>query len=292
MDSLQNLIEGLAQFGRTSETFYRQVAEVFRHDHATVAFAGEQECDESWFLKVAARAAGEIAGGPPIAFPLTVDPARFDFDGPPQAPPPLELREGAGPADLAGLLLETELTEWNMVYTALFAVLRERQGPYHQAVVRLQQHLRRAELFLDTLPLSPEQRRRMTELPTIWRERILVVDDDPTVRVLLETILQEEGTVDAAPDGWSGLEKVRENYYALIVSDIQMPRMDGIAFYREAARQFEGIGNRFLFFSSAVEGETAAFIKSQELAYLDKPTRLAAIRRQAQQILRRQAAPC
>lgn len=292
MNSLQQVIDGLEDFGQTSELFYRRVAEVFHNDLAIVAFAREQLCDESWFRKVAARAAETLAGERPVSFPLTVGPSRYSFEVRPEMVGPVELRDGTDLAGLAEFLIDTELTEWNMVYTLLFAVLRERSGPFHQAVVRLQHHLHRAELFLGTLPLTPEQHKRIKEIPTVWRERILVVDDDPTVRMFLETILQEEGTVDSVADGWSGLEKVRENYYALIVTDIEMPRMNGIAFYREAARQFEGIGSRFLFFSGAVDGENADFIKRQELAYLDKPTRLGVLREQAQRILRRQAAPC
>lgn len=292
MDSLQQSIDGLENFGKASELFYQQVADVFRDDLTIVAFAREQFCDEAWFRKVAAQAAEALADGPPLSLPLTIGPTGCSFETQSKATCPGELRAGTDLAGLAELLIDAEITEWNMVYTMLFAVLHERRGPFHQAVVRLQQHLRRAELFLETLPLSREQRRRIAELPTIWRERILVVDDDPTVRMFLETILQEEGTVDAVQDGWFGLEKVRENYYALIVSDIQMPRMDGLAFYREAARQFEGIGSRFLFFSGSVEGENADFIARQQLAYLNKPTRLAVIRQQAQLILRRQSAPC
>jgi CheY-like chemotaxis protein len=292
MNSLQQLTAGLEEFGQASEAFYQLVAEVFADDFVIVAFAQEQLCDESWFRKVAAQAAEALAGELPISFPLTVDPTRFACEMAAPAARRVALGAGADRAALASALIDTELAEWNMVYTLLFTVLRERRGPFHQTVVRLQQHLHRTELFLETLPLTAEQRRRIKEIPTIWRERILVVDDDPTVRMFLETVLQEEGSVDSAQDGWSGLQKVRENYYALIVSDIQMPGMDGLSFYREASRQFEGIGSRFLFFSGAVEGETADFLRSQELAYLNKPTRLDAIQQQAQRILRRQAAPC
>lgn len=58
--------------------------------------------------------------------------------------------------------------------------------------------------------------------------RVLAVDDDPTIRRLLQVNLQMEGyEVDLAEDGIYALEKMRENKPALVVLDIMMPRMDG-----------------------------------------------------------------
>ena len=89
---------GLDDFGQVSEQFYRRVAAVFRDDSVVVAFAQEQLCDESWFRKVAAQAAEELAGERPISFPLTVGPARYSLELQPPAAGPVELVDipGAG----------------------------------------------------------------------------------------------------------------------------------------------------------------------------------------------------
>jgi two-component system, chemotaxis family, sensor histidine kinase and response regulator WspE len=63
--------------------------------------------------------------------------------------------------------------------------------------------------------------------------RILVVDDSITVRELERQLLESRGyAVDTAVDGVDGWNAVRSAHYDLVVSDIDMPRMDGIALVR------------------------------------------------------------
>ena len=60
-------------------------------------------------------------------------------------------------------------------------------------------------------------------------KRILVVDDSITVRELERQLLQSRGfTVDVAVDGMDGWNAIRGADYDLVVTDIDMPRMDGI----------------------------------------------------------------
>lgn len=60
---------------------------------------------------------------------------------------------------------------------------------------------------------------------------ILVVDDDEMIRNLVATVLRRHGfEVDRAVDGLEALERVKENRYAVILLDLMMPRLDGLAF--------------------------------------------------------------
>jgi len=64
---------------------------------------------------------------------------------------------------------------------------------------------------------------------TRLRKRILVVDDSITVRELERQLLQARGfAVDVAVDGMDGWNAIRSAHYDLVVSDVDMPRMDGI----------------------------------------------------------------
>jgi excisionase family DNA binding protein len=69
------------------------------------------------------------------------------------------------------------------------------------------------------------------------RPRILVVDDEAAIRDLLsKTLALAEYDVDVAPDGRSALERMRLNPYDLLIADLKMPGMDGLAVIREAKR--------------------------------------------------------
>jgi two-component system chemotaxis sensor kinase CheA len=60
------------------------------------------------------------------------------------------------------------------------------------------------------------------------RQRLLVVDDSFATRELIRSILSSAGyDVATAIDGIDALDKLRANPYDLVVSDVEMPRMDG-----------------------------------------------------------------
>ncbi|OXR49711.1 MULTISPECIES: chemotaxis response regulator CheY [unclassified Pusillimonas] len=60
--------------------------------------------------------------------------------------------------------------------------------------------------------------------------KILVVDDFPTMRRIIKNLLKDLGfdNVDEAEDGQMGLDKIRNGNFDLIVSDWNMPNMDGL----------------------------------------------------------------
>jgi DNA-binding response OmpR family regulator len=58
--------------------------------------------------------------------------------------------------------------------------------------------------------------------------RILVADDDQSIRQLLGTIIRREGfEVDTVADGTEAIEKLQAHDYAVILLDLMMPRKDG-----------------------------------------------------------------
>ena len=63
--------------------------------------------------------------------------------------------------------------------------------------------------------------------------RVLVVDDDAGVRYTLREILSSEGIeVDEAPDGAAALQRFEASPVPLVITDLRMPRMDGMELLR------------------------------------------------------------
>lgn len=60
--------------------------------------------------------------------------------------------------------------------------------------------------------------------------KILVVDDFPTMRRIIRNLLKELGfsNVEEAEDGAAGLEKATDGSFQFVVSDWNMPNMDGL----------------------------------------------------------------
>ena len=64
---------------------------------------------------------------------------------------------------------------------------------------------------------------------------ILVVDDDQRMRELLVEVFTEQGyTVTAASDGDMAIQEIRANHFSLIITDLKMPKQDGLAIVKQA----------------------------------------------------------
>ena len=69
------------------------------------------------------------------------------------------------------------------------------------------------------------------------RHRVIVVDDEEGIRELLRKTLQlADYEVDVAEDGRAALERLRVRRYDLLITDLRMPGIDGLAVIREARR--------------------------------------------------------
>jgi excisionase family DNA binding protein len=106
------------------------------------------------------------------------------------------------------------------------------------------------------------------------RPRILVVDDESSIRDLLsKTLALAEYDVDTAPDGRAALERLRLYQYDLLIADLKMPGIDGLAVIREAKRLKAGLP---VIIITGYSTETAA-IEAVNLGvsgYLTKPFRV------------------
>ena len=92
---------------------------------------------------------------------------------------------------------------------------------------------------------SEQPQRTPSSAPTKnERKRVLVVEDSLTTRELEASMLRAAGyDVDAARDGLEALELLARKTFDLVVTDLQMPRMDGFAFMKRlrADRRFKDI---------------------------------------------------
>lgn len=68
--------------------------------------------------------------------------------------------------------------------------------------------------------------------------KILVVDDDPVTRTLLtKRLIHQEHTVDIAEDGLVAIERIAQQFYDVVLTDLMMPGgVDGIGVLEEAKR--------------------------------------------------------
>lgn len=102
-------------------------------------------------------------------------------------------------------------------------------------------------------------------------KRVLVVEDEPTVRMLLAKWMERAGyAVATACNGVEGLALARQERYDLVITDLVMPEREGIEMISELRR--EGLTDRVLAVSGA--GPAAGdYLRAAELLGADRTLR-------------------
>jgi len=101
--------------------------------------------------------------------------------------------------------------------------------------------------------------------------RILIVDDQESVRELLAAVLSEDGhDVESASDGKTAVEKVGEGFHDLVLMDIRMPGLDGVEALRELKRKSPETGVIMMTAYASVETAVAT-MKLGAIDYVTKP---------------------
>ena len=120
--------------------------------------------------------------------------------------------------------------------------------------------------------------------------RILIVDDNPEIREIIQILLGGEGyTVEGAKDGHTALELLSEENYDLIILDIMMPGMNG---YKTCV-EIRKISNTPILFLSAKtqEGDKTLGFSSGGDDYLAKPFGMMELISRVNALLRRASRP-
>ncbi len=102
-------------------------------------------------------------------------------------------------------------------------------------------------------------------------KKVLIVDDDPDVRMFNSTVVEESGyTPIEAPNGEEGLKVVKKERPDLVLLDVLMPKQSGIRLYRELKTDKSLIGIPVIMLSGVAK---RTFLRSQKALteFGDKP---------------------
>jgi C4-dicarboxylate-specific signal transduction histidine kinase/CheY-like chemotaxis protein len=135
--------------------------------------------------------------------------------------------------------------------------------------------------FVVTLPAAPAPAavaRPGTDgaIKSLDGMRILVVDDEPTVRRPIARFLARRGAlVREASDGREALNIVLEDELDLVLSDLRMPGMDGVSLYHALQQQHPAMAERVVFLSGDIAqlGDLGGAVSAGRV--LTKPIELA-----------------
>ena len=108
-----------------------------------------------------------------------------------------------------------------------------------------------------------------TAAPPIRPARVLVVDDEEFITRVVSRVLEPVGhRVSVAHSGAEALERLQAESFDVVLCDVRMPGMDGIALYRRMLRDRPRQAQRFVFFT----GDTVSLETTRVLGETGRPT--------------------
>ena len=131
-------------------------------------------------------------------------------------------------------------------------------------------------LFRVTLPLGEPGAESGYETESIASEGaaepILIVDDEPEIAELLSDILISSGYQTVlAHSGEHALEQLEKQSFALILSDIRMPELDGPGLYQALVERFPDMAKRLVFVTGDILQSIDSNLRVSRVPIIEKP---------------------
>jgi CheY-like chemotaxis protein len=272
---MNELAEWLVHIEHLAENLYGGAARAFKDDEQLAGFLGHLAEEEARHSRVMGNIADYLRNNKGIASDISLDAVTMEKIEAPFLDCGSRLdTDSLQREHIINCVVAAEFSEWNDLFVYVLNALKEAGREFAVTASIMQTHKQHIEKFIGSLPEGRAYVTMMRRLPHVWEPRILVVEDYAGVRDLLSAVLSAIGTVETAENGKEALDKVRTRHFDVIVSDVNMPVMDGIQFFSAASRFDPRISKRFLFLAGNPTDETIAFIGKNSLRYLEKPMQI------------------
>lgn len=283
---MKEIINWLREIEHLAVEMYQQAASIYSDDDFLKKFLEHNAEEEAWHYHVMGSAALFLASEPDFVPAISIDKGTNKKI----VNQILSITKGLSQKtlhrdELINKIVELELSEWNDVFYYAVNFLKDKTSEFKYPAARIQAHLKEIEHFLKSVEKRPDALKKIKEISPIWVENILLVDDEEIVTDLIKSLLNRSGNIDVAHNGKDALKLMENNYYKLIVSDIDMPIMDGLTFYKEAVKKYPKSNNRFLFMTGDLSPERQSFFNENRLTCIAKPMNINAFREKAEKII-------
>ncbi|MDH3975169.1 MAG: response regulator [Deltaproteobacteria bacterium] len=105
-------------------------------------------------------------------------------------------------------------------------------------------------------------------------ESFLIVDDDARLWAIYKSLMGvkfRDALISCAGNGIEALQKAGESDYSLIISDIDMPEMDGIDFHKNMKRDYPFLARKTVFITGSTNRADISYMEQENILWLLKP---------------------
>ncbi len=279
-NALPDIVDWLAEVEKKASVLYSKAAMVFAADKQFSAFLqnlSQEESEHHALLVGAASAMAHLALAD-VCFVFD-DIFRQGVEAPLDRAHDLLKKGGVTKAAMLGIIAETEFSEWNEIFLYVMDTLKGQGRDFQRAVAEIDQHRLEIEAFIAAFPRNERILQKIGRLRPLWTKRILVVEDDPAIANLIKSLFRTEAEVVLAEDGKQGLERIQEGCFNVVVSDVEMPNLNGIELYHEALVVDPSLKKHFVFYSGTRKSEYCEFFAAADIVMLPKPASLSRLRK-------------
>jgi CheY-like chemotaxis protein len=283
---MKKLVRWLREIEHKANFMYLKAAAVYANDPQFNAFLEHIAEDEAWHYHVMGSAAEYFNSTPPPVPVISVDKETSDkvINFLSDINERLE-KKTISKEEFIEKIVEAELSEWNDIFLYVVNILKEKTNEFKYPVIKIQGHIKKIIRFLEKTGNHSVVLKKLRTLPPVWTENILIVDDEEMITTLIKSLLNREGNIDVANNGEEALNYLEDKFYKLIISDIDLPKMDGLSFYKNSVEKFPTLKKRFLFMSGDLSPDRKAFFDENHLKYLSKPMKIRVLREEASKII-------
>ncbi|MEZ4483553.1 MAG: response regulator [Syntrophotaleaceae bacterium] len=278
--AMADIVDWLAGVEERASALYAKAALAFAADKAFAAFLGLLAEEEAEHLELLSGTAAPIARQAMGEACFSLDESiRRNVEAPLERAHDLLKKGGLTKAAMLGIIAEVEFSEWNEIFLYVVDTLKGHGRELQKAVAEIDHHRHDIENYIASFAWGDRILQKIGSLRPVWKRRILVVEDDVAIANLIASLIRAEAEVVLAEDGAEGLARIRESHFDVVVSDVEMPNLNGIELYQRALAVDPCLGKRFVFFTGTGNPEYRGFIESTECVLLSKPAPLTLLRK-------------
>jgi len=270
---MDSIITWLIGVETSAANLYEEAAIVFRGDEDFSRFLSQMAVEEREHEKLLQKASAAISDS-------EMKRASFyfgdDFRDKIEAPFSRALRlskDGTLTKNaMVNVVADAEFSEWNELLLYTLDLLNVLDEEVQQAMLDFKKHRMRAQEYIASLPGGDSVILRVQRLTRPGGKRVLIVEDNLSVARMLEALAMDQVEVNIARDGQEGISCIQQRHFDLIISEIDLPKMNGVEMYKQALEKNPNIGSRFIFFTGTENPEHLDFVRSTNTLMLPKPS--------------------
>lgn len=285
---MTDLVEWLSEIEHRAAELYAAAAAAFSADPKFSALLQQLSREEEWhglLLRSLVAARGNTEAGEAV---ITIDEkTRGNISGLLATGLKKLLAGEMSRDEMLETMAAAEFSEWNDIFLYVLHALQERGREYQAAVVEIERHKEQIVRFLASEPDGERLLETMRRLPSVSDKRILIVEKQPALARLLRNIVATVGEVAVVENAIEGLDRLENERFDVVISDIDMLTMNSLEFYARVIGRNPAMKDRFVFYAGEVlNGSREPFV-GEDVPLLTKTELISQLRRAVSDIAHR-----